>query len=199
MRSSHTRQITAQGCALWLTWVPIPLLTVGRKRLTKAGLDSATIVSLICLLQGAIGLLALTAARGEVPIPTSRFWPHALASASLSAITATLLTRAYSTSEFSLIAPFNAALPVFQFLMTTFVLRDEATLPPRKVGGVFVVCCCSFWLARAGRARGETDAPLLPPGARLVLLCCAIWSVITKFDQEATKAVSQPAATSPPN
>jgi hypothetical protein len=78
-----------------------------------------------------------------------------------------------------------------EFLMT-FVYQDEAKLPPQKVAGVFCVCASSFWLARAGRKAASTNAPLLPPGALLVLLCCAIWSVVTKFDQEATKAAGSP-------
>ena len=94
--------------------------------------------------------------------------------------------------QISLVAPFNSALPVFQFFVTTFVLRDESQLPARKVFGVFVVCACSFWLARSRRAPGATNAPLLPPGAVHVLLCCAIWSVVTKFDQLATKAAGSP-------
>lgn len=165
----------------------------GRKRLTKGGLDAATVVSLVCLLVGVAGLLSLTAYTGSLPVPLAAFWPPALASAALSAVTATLLTKAYSNNDISLVAPFNSALPVFQFLMTTFVLRDETSLPPRKVAGVFVVCTCSFWLARSGRSvPGATTVPLLPPGAVHVLVCCAIWSVVTKFDQLATTAAGSP-------
>ena len=164
----------------------------GRKRLTKGGLDAATIVSLVCLLVGLAGLTGLTIVTGSLPCPVASFWPPALASAGLSAVTATLLTKAYSNNDISLVAPFNSALPVFQFFVTTFLLQDESQLPARKVFGVFVVCACSFWLARSGRAPGATSAPLLPPGALHVLLCCAIWSVVTKFDQLATKAAGSP-------
>ena len=161
-----------------------------RKRLTSAGLDPSTIVSLVCLLQGVVGLAGLTASSGGVfPVPHASFWGPALASAGLSAITATLLTKAYRDNDISLCAPFNSALPVFQFAMT-FVYRDEASLPPHKVAGVFCVVLCSFWLARAGKA--TANSPLLPPGALLVLLCCAIWSTVTKFDQMATKAAGSP-------
>jgi hypothetical protein len=162
-----------------------------RKKLTGAGMDPSTIISLVCLIEGVFGLSGLTVANGEPPMPPVSFWFPALASAGLSALTATLLTKAYSENDISLCAPFNAALPVFQFLMT-FVYQDEAKLPVHKVAGVFCVCASSFWLARAGRKEGSANAPLLPPGALPVLFCCFIWSIVTKFDQEATKAAGSP-------
>jgi hypothetical protein len=103
-------------------------------------------------------------------------------------MTATLLTVAYSTGDMSLCAPFNAALPVFQFFVTGFILRDEESLPPHKIAGVVVVVIASFLLARRGRPAGAW----LPSGAGYVLLCCAIWSFVTKFDQLATKAAGSP-------
>ncbi len=159
----------------------------GRKKLTSSGLDSATIVSLVCLLQGVLGFSGL-AATGRLSLPGRSFWAPALASAACSACTATLLTKAYSLGEMSLCAPFNAALPVFQFFVTSFVLHDEERLPVHKLIGVAVVVAASFVLARAGRASSHGRSSLLPPGAALVLLCCAVWSFVTKFDQEATRA-----------
>ena len=172
------------------------LCEFGRKRLTGCGLDPSTIVSLVCLLQGVIGLSGLAILSGSLPIPVAEFWPNALASAGLSAMTASLLTKAYSENDISLCAPYNAGLPVFQFIMTTFILRDEAQLPVHKVAGVLVVCACSFWLARVGKASSNS---LLPPGATSVLACCAIWSVVTKFDQEATKAAGSPCECAAPH
>ena len=167
------------GC----TAVGSALCEFGRKSLTGAGLQSGTIVALVCLIQGVVGFSGL-AMLGMLSFPGVPFWFPALTSAGLSSLTATLLTTAYSTGDMSLVAPFNAALPVFQFFVTTFILQDESTLPPRKVLGVVVVVASSFILARKGRAAGS----LLPPGAGYVLLCCAIWSFVTKFDQMATKA-----------
>ena len=71
----------------------------GRKRLTKGGLDAATIVSLVCLLVGLAGLSGITAMTGAMQCPGASFWPPALASAGLSAVTATLLTKAYSNND----------------------------------------------------------------------------------------------------
>lgn len=159
----------------------------GRKGLTQAGLQSSTIVSLVCLLQGVVGFSGL-ALLGTLSLPGSSFWLPAVASAALSSITATLLTMAYSTGDMSLCAPFNAALPVFQFFVTNFILQDEASLPPHKLVGVVVVVLASFLLARKGR---PADA-WLPPGAGYVLLCCAIWSFVTKLDSMATKAAGSP-------
>lgn len=171
------------GC----TAVGSALCEFGRKSLTGAGLQSSTIVSLVCLLQGIVGFSAL-GTMGMLSLPGSAFWLPALASAGLSSVTATLLTVAYSTGDMSLCAPFNAALPVFQFLVTGFILRDEASLPPHKLVGVVVVVVASFVLARKGRPAGAW----LPPGAGYVLLCCAIWSFVTKFDQLATQAAGSP-------
>jgi hypothetical protein len=163
----------------------------GRKRLTKEGMDATTIISLVCVLQGLLGFsgLALT---GTSPRVDSTFWPPALASAACSAVTATLLTKAYSAGDISLCAPFNAALPVFQFFVTTFIIRDEGEIPPHKIAGVCVVVVASFALAKAGKKSSSPDAGLLPPGASWVLLCCAIWSFVTKFDQEATRIAGGP-------
>ena len=189
---AHTALRAMSGLALAsATAIGSAACEFGRKRLTGAGLDSTLIVSLICLLQGIVGLISLTLATGALPIPVASFWPPAFASAALSAITASVLTRTYAQHDISLCAPYNAGLPVFQFLMTTFVLRDEAHLPPHKVVGVLVVCACSFALARAGNG-GSRSSSLLPPGAPSVLTCCAIWSCVTKFDQEATRAAQSP-------
>lgn len=85
-----------------------------RKKLTGAGMDPSTIISLVCLIEGIVGLSGLTVANSELPMPPVSFWFPALASAGLSAMTATLLTKAYSENDISLCAPFNAALPVFR-------------------------------------------------------------------------------------
>ena len=143
----------------------------GRKKLVKDGLDATTIVAVVCLLEGVVGMALLTLTTG-LPLPGGPFWAPALAAAAASALTTSLLARAYSANDISLCAPFNAALPVLQLLVTTFLLRDEAALPARKIAGVCIVAACAFWLARAGRSTAKS-APLLPPGASTVLFCCA--------------------------
>lgn len=62
-------------------------------------------------------------------------------------------------------------------------------MPPHRVLGVFLIGCCGFWLSKAGRAPAK-DAPLLPPGAGYILTQCAIYSIMTKVDQTAAKAVT---------
>lgn len=165
------------------------LCELGRKRLTSAGLDAPTIVSLICLSQGVIGMAGFYLTFGAIPMPTAVFWKPALLSAMANAFSKTLQTIAYNKGDVSLCAPFSASLPIFQYLVTTFVWGDEARFPPHRVLGVFAIGVCGFWLSKAGRPQVK-EAPLLPPGAGLILTQCAIYSVITKVDQAAANAVS---------
>ena len=37
---------------------------------------------------------------------------------------------------------------MFQLLVTSFVLRDEARLPAHRIAGVCVITGCAFWLAK---------------------------------------------------
>ena len=170
---------------------------MSRKRLVGAGCDAATVVATVCLIEGLVGMLAFVVGTGAMPVPGGAFWLPALAAAAASALTTSMLAKAYSENDISSCAPFNAALPVFQLLVTSFVLRDEARLPAHRIAGVCVITGCAFWLAKvskrhAGSGGGAGGAPLrsplLPPGAATVLVVCAIQSVSTKFDQEATKA-----------
>merc|ERR1740139_481170 len=135
-------------------------------------------------------MLAFVVGTGAMPVPGGEFWLPALAAAAASALTTSMLAKAYSDNDISSCAPFNAALPVFQLLVTSLVLRDEARLPAHRIAGVCVITGCAFWLAKVSKqkAAGTGRAPLLPPGAPTVLAVCAIQSVSTKFDQMATKA-----------
>lgn len=166
----------------------------GRKRLMKDGLDAATIVASVCLIEGLVGVLYFLVTTGSMPLPSQDFWLPALAAAAASALTTSLLAKANSENDISLCAPFSAALPVLQLLVTTFLLRDEAALPARKVAGVCIVTGSAMWLARAGRRKTGKDVavPLLPPGAATVLFCCLVQSFSTKLDQSATKAAGSP-------
>ena len=165
------------------------LCELGRKRMTKAGLDAPTLVCLICLAQGLLGMAGHVMASGGLSIPSLSFWKPALLSAIANAFSKTLQTLAYSKGDVSLCAPFSASLPIFQFLVTTFIWGDESAVPPHRVLGVFMIGSCGFWLSKAGRAPAK-DAPLLPPGAGYILTQCAIYSVMTKVDQAAAKAVT---------
>ena len=165
------------------------LCELGRKRMTKAGVDAPTLVSMICLAQGLLGMLGYALANGGLTMPTLTFWKPALLSAVANAFSKTLQTLAYNKGDVSLCAPFSASLPIFQFLVTTFVWGDEQAVPPHRVLGVFLIGCCGFWLSKAGRAPVK-DAPLLPPGAGYILTQCAIYSIMTKVDQTAAKAVT---------
>ena len=86
----------------------------GRKRLMKDGLDAATIVASVCLIEGLVGVLYFLATTGSMPLPSQDFWLPALAAAAASALTTSLLAKANSENDISLCAPFSAALPVLQ-------------------------------------------------------------------------------------
>ena len=161
----------------------------GRKRLMKDGLDAATIVAVVCLIEGVVGMLYFLVTTGSVPMPSQDFWMPALAAAAASALTTSLLAKANSENDISLCAPFSAALPVLQLLVTTFLLRDEPALPAHKVAGVCIVTGSAMWLARAGRPSTAKGAP---PGAATVLFCCLVQSVSTKLDQSATRVAGSP-------
>lgn len=165
------------------------LCELGRKRLTSSGLNSPTLVSLICLAQGVLGMAGYVATTGALPLPAAAFWRPALLSAVANALSKTLQTLAYQRGDVSLVAPFSASLPIFQFLVTTFVWGDEARFPAHRALGVFAIGACGFWLSKAGR-EARPGAPLLPPGAGFILTQCAIYSVMTKVDQAAAKAVT---------
>ena len=147
------------------------LCELGRKRLTKGGMDAPTLVSLICLAQGLIGMAGYTISNGGLTLPSTEFWKPALLSAVANAFSKTLQTIAYNKGDVSLCAPFSASLPIFQFLVTTFVWGDEAKFPPHRILGVFSIGVCGFWLSKAGRASVK-GAPLLPPGAGYILTQC---------------------------
>ena len=121
---------------------------MSRKRLVGAGCDVATVVALVCLIEGVVGVLAFVVGTGAMPVPSGEFWLPALAAAAASALTTSMLAKAYSENDISSCAPFNAALPVFQLLVTSFVLRDEARLPAHRIAGVCVITGCAFWLAK---------------------------------------------------
>ena len=121
---------------------------MSRKRLVGAGCDVATVVALVCLIEGVMGVLAFVVGTGAMPVPSGEFWLPALAAAAASALTTSMLAKAYSENDISSCAPFNAALPVFQLLVTSFVLRDEARLPAHRIAGVCVITGCAFWLAK---------------------------------------------------
>merc|ERR1740130_1068911 len=116
---------------------------MSRKRLVGAGCDVGTVVALVCLLEGVVGMLAFVVVTGAMPVPGGEFWLPALAAAA-SALTTSMLAKAYSDNDISSCAPFNAALPVFQLLVTSFVLRDEARLPAHRIAGVCVITGCAF-------------------------------------------------------
>jgi drug/metabolite transporter (DMT)-like permease len=121
---------------------------MSRKRLVGAGCDPTTVVALVCLVEGVLGVLAFVVGTGAMPVPGGEFWLPALAAAAASALTTSMLAKAYSENDISSCAPFNAALPVFQLLVTSFVLRDEARLPAHRIAGVCVITGCAFWLAK---------------------------------------------------
>ena len=126
---------------------------MSRKRLVGAGCDVATVVAMVCLIEGVVGVLAFVVGTGAMPVPGGEFWLPALAAAAASALTTSMLAKAYSENDISSCAPFNAALPVFQLLVTSFVLRDEARLPAHRIAGVCVITGCAFWLAKVPLTR----------------------------------------------
>jgi uncharacterized membrane protein len=177
-----------------LTAVGNAMTDVGRKRLGKTGIGSALQIAIVCLLEGLLGTVFLTMT-GAFTVPAAEFWLPAVSSAILNAIAKTLQTKAYNEYDISLCAPFNAALPVMQFLVSTFILR-EPQLPLHRVAGVFVVAAGASWLAMRGApppAKGSSKAEKasymgpLPTGAVIVLFNCMIWSFTTKLDELATR------------
>jgi drug/metabolite transporter (DMT)-like permease len=160
----------------------------GKKRLSKAGVIGGVQVPLLCLLEGFVGLSYL-AFTGDFVIPGGDYWTPALTSAALNAVTGMLLIKAYSMSDISLCAPFNAALPIISLLFSVLVLQDEPSLPPHRALGVVVIGSGGFLLARAGKG----GALSLPPGAYLVLLNCILWSFTTKLDELSTRAAGKTA------
>eukprot|EP00937_MAST-01D_sp_MAST-1D-sp2_P001594 g1594.t1 len=208
---------TAAGLALaGMTAVGNAMTDVGRKMLSRTRIGNAEQIAIVCLLEGAIGLLYLLCT-GALELPPWVFWLPATASALLNALAKTLQTKAYSEYDISLCAPFNAALPVMQFLVSTYVLR-EPELPLRRVAGVFVVAAGAMTLARrsapgrtnAGGAagakspkagqRGGSRGLAGDPGFRvaglsmgplIVLFNCTVWSFTTKLDELATRAAGK--------
>ena len=173
-----------------MTAVGNAMTDVGRKRLGKTGIGSALQIAIVCLLEGLLGILFLTTT-GAFTVPAAAFWLPAVSSAVLNATAKTLQTKAYNEYDISLCAPFNAALPVMQFLVSTFILH-EPQLPMHKVAGVFVVAAGASWLATRGAkpTSNAGDASFigpLPTGAVIVLFNCVIWSFTTKLDENATR------------
>ena len=142
---------------------------IGRKRLCASGCDAAVVVAVVCLLEGVLGTLAFVVSTGGMPLPGGEFWLPALAAAAASALTTSLLAKAYSANDISMCAPFTAALPVFQLLVTTFVLRDEPRLPAHRIAGVCIITGCAFWLAKVGKqkAGGAAGGGAAARGRRL--------------------------------
>ena len=183
------------------------LCDVGRKRLSKTKIGNAAQIAYVCLLEGLLGTVYLTLA-GALVLPSAEFWLPALSSAFLNAVAKTLQTKAYSEYDISLCAPFNAALPVMQFLVSTYVLR-EPELPMRRVAGVFIVATGAVWLGKVGMQaktaaaahkdddkHAKQSAVRVPPAALplgpiLVLINCVIWSFTTKLDELATNAAGK--------
>ena len=87
------------------------LCELGRKRLTKGGVDAPTLVSMICLAQGLLGMAGYVAASGGLTLPTVDFWKPALLSAVANALSKTLQTIAYNKGDASF-KDSNANLPV---------------------------------------------------------------------------------------
>mmetsp|Transcript_13548 Transcript_13548/g.44150 ORF Transcript_13548/g.44150 Transcript_13548/m.44150 type:complete len:391 (-) Transcript_13548:134-1306(-) len=90
-----------------------------RKQLSSTGVSPAEQVGLATLIQGFVALVYCQTSGVDLAraVRDRSFVAPAVASSTLNALTKTLETRAYATTDVSLCAPFLAFDPVFQFLL----------------------------------------------------------------------------------
>lgn len=177
-----------------------------RKQLSATGVSSAEQVGLATLIQGFMALVfCQSQGLSLAAIVTDRsFVIPAVLSSTLNALTKTLETRAYATTDVSLCAPFLAFDPVFQFLVPTLVLplicallgciAPEETFPAYHPAAVGCVAAGAFLLkqtaspARAKDLRRQRLFYGLPLGTWFILGNCVIYSVTSRLDKAAVLA-----------
>ncbi|KAJ1463083.1 hypothetical protein M885DRAFT_584046 [Pelagophyceae sp. CCMP2097] len=189
-----------------------------RKRLSSTGTVSpALMVGAAALAQGAVAV-AYCAANGLLESVALAFILPAVASSVLNALTKTLETRAYATTDVSLCAPFLAFDPVMQFLVPA-VLAPVACWVSKDAGacaaaaaatnfpayhplavccvaaGAFLVARCAAPAKGAPAKRGASGAPQmvgpLPLGAWLILFNCVVYAFTSRLDKLAIGAAGK--------
>lgn len=119
-----------------------------------------------------------------VALPAGSFWLALLVSGGINAVAAVLITRAYQTSDLSLVTPLLGLTPVFTLGVAALVIGEVPTL--LGLAGVFTIVG-GTWLLATARTGADATRPLRAlwkdPGARLMLLVAFLYGTSSTFDK----------------
>lgn len=167
-----------------------------RKQLSKISkIAPAQQVGVATLVQGFAALVYCQTNGIDLgSISAMPFLIPAVASSVLNAVTKTLETKAYATTDVSLCAPFLAFDPVMQFVLPALLAPltcsffgvgcddAKAVFPSYHPLAVASVAAGAFLLAK-----GKSKEFSLPLGSRLILLNCCIYALTSRLDKAAIK------------